>query len=259
MVTVLAFSVATAARADSPTLGAFVSGEAVPVAAVTDQRFLHLSFELERCGRLVRTTWYDANHVLLATDELEATDGKLDRYRYWRPNVDDFASVVRDGQVLRIDRTTDGHASHVELQVTGEVAVGPMIVLAAEREFRQLLSGQHLNFNYAVPEQLASYDFTVSKVAAEGEQHEMEVSPASWLIRPFVRPVTLYFDQDGAFAGLRGRALPVTGSPSHPQPLEVEAHVLRRETRSCSPLPDDQGFARLVQLSGAGSSLPSDR
>jgi hypothetical protein len=244
----IALCAAPLSGAEESTIGTFLYGQAAPIGAPVDARFSRLSFELERCGSIVRTHWYDADQVLLARDELEAPGGRLSRYRYWRLNVQESARITRSGAVLRIDRNADGKSRSAEMTVTEDIAVGPMMALVAERELLQLETGRRLQLNYAVPEQLGTYEFSIIRAGADaGSLREVEVAPASWLVRRFVHSVELYFDRDGGLALLRGRVLPVMGTASREEPLEVEAKVLRRETHNCSTQPGAESSFQWMQ------------
>jgi len=227
-------------------MGTFVSGEATSVDAAPEVRYARLSFELERCGPMLRTTWYDAANVLIATDELEVQENRLIRYRYWRPNIGEWASVVRKGAKIRIERSSEGRLRSAELAAGDDIAVGPMMAMVAERGLGQLAHGVSLSISYAVPEQFAAYDFTLTLVAADGGARHVRVEPGSWLLRKLVRPVNLHFDASGAFSRIQGRVLPVAGSASAPQPLEVDAQVLHRGNRACLATARQPEWERLI-------------
>jgi hypothetical protein len=149
--------------------------------------------------------------------------------------------MIRSGAALMIDRHAGGRGRSDELPVTEDVAAGPMMVLAAQRDLPQLEAGQRLQLSYVVPEKPAIYDFSMVRVAAStGALREVEVTPTSWLVRRFVHPLDLYFDHDGLLTRLHGRILPVMGTAAREEPLEVEARVLRSAVHSCSaqPRPD---------------------
>jgi hypothetical protein len=193
---------------------------------------------MERCGQIFRTTWRNADDALLAADELEYADGALSRYRFARPNVDEWAQVTRDGDALRIEHSENGRIRTGELSASRAIVVGPMIALIAERRLRELTAGKRLQIRYAVPERLAAYDFSVASAASKvGRLSDVEVTADSWLVRQFARPVSFFFSADGRFAGMRGRALPASGEPGRAKPLELDARVLKRIARRCSPVP----------------------
>ena len=219
-------------------LGTFIYGSAEPTVAPSEARYAHLSFEFEQCGALVRTRWFDASHVLLASDELEAPDARLARYRLWRANIGQWTDIRRDGTSLSIERH-DADADHnVQLTVGENIAAGPMLVLNAVRGRAQIESGSPLQVSYAVPEQLAAYDLNLSRMnSPPGSPGGIVVTAASWLIRPFMHPVEFYFDAHGDLTRMRGRVLPVMGSAAHPEPMEADTRVERTESHSCSLQP----------------------
>ena len=234
----------SALSAEEP-LGDVVYGEAVPIGVAPERALSHVSFEMERCGQIFRSTWRNADDALLAADELEYANGTLSRYRFARPNVDEWAHVTRDGDALRIEYSENGRLRTGQLSASRAIVVGPMIALIVERRLRELTAGERLQVRYAVPERFASYDFNVAKAASPvAGLRDVEVAADSWLVRQFARPVSLFFSDDGHFAGMRGRALPASGAPGRPQPLELDARVLKRTARRCSPVPRSDAWFR---------------
>lgn len=233
------------ALSEEEPVGDVVYGEAVPIGVAPEPALSHVSFEMERCGQIFRTTWRNADDALLAADELEYADGTLSRYRFARPNVDEWVQVTRVGDALRIEHSENGRVRTGELSASRAIVVGPMIALIVERRLRELTAGERLQVRYAVPERFAAYDFNVANAASKvGRLRDVEVTADSWLVRQFARPVSLFFSDDGHFAGMRGRALPASGEPGRPQPLELDARVLKRMARRCSPVPRSDAWFR---------------
>jgi hypothetical protein len=228
---------ANVSAGDAP-VGTFVYGSAEPIGAPLEARFAHLSFEFEHCGAFVRTRWFDAGHQLLAFDELEFPDFRLARYRLWRPNIGQSMDMKRDGHVLSIERHDGQSVRNVRLTVGEDIAAGPMLVLDAVRSRQQIGAGNPLQVSYAVPEQMAAYDLSLSRMsggAASGAG--IVVTASSLLIRPFMHPVEFYFDDGGVITRMRGRILPAAGTAEHPLPLEADTRVERTESHSCSTQP----------------------
>ncbi len=219
-------------------VGEVVYGSATPIATAAEPSLSRLSFEMERCGPFLRTIWRGADGVVLAMDELEAANGTLTRYRFARLNIDQWVRVTRDGKVLRVEHSERGRVRSSVLRASPDTIVGPMMALTAEHRLADLIAGEPLTISYAVPEQLAVYEFTIAQSESmRGGMREITVTANSWLVRQFANPVLFYFAGQGEFAGMRGRALPVGGTPGHPQPLEVDAVVRNRESRTCSAVP----------------------
>jgi hypothetical protein len=238
---VIGLGLAITAHAGDATIGTFAYGTAEPLAAPAEARYAHLSFEFEHCGAVVRTRWFDASHVLLAFDELQAPQSRLARYRLWRPNIGQWTDLKRDGTALSIERHEDGAVKSVRLTVNENIAAGPMLVLDAVQERTQIQSGNPLQISYAVPEQMAAYDLNLSRMEpAAGSGGGIVVTASSWLIRPFMHPVEFYFDAQGDLTRMRGRVLPLMGTAAKPVPMEADTRVERTESRSCSLQPQDE-------------------
>ena len=235
---VIGLALAVTVHAGDAVLGTFVYGSAEPTVAPSVARYAHLSFEFEHCGALVRTRWFDASHVLLAFDELQAPDARLARYRLWRPNIGQWTDMKREGTVLSIDRHDAGAVHSVRLTVGDNIAAGPMLVLDAVQERAQIEAGSPRQVSYAVPEQLAAYDLNLSRMnSPAGNPDGIVVTASSWMIRPFMHPVEFYFDAQGEITRMRGRVLPVMGTAARPEPMEADTRVERTESRSCSIQP----------------------
>jgi hypothetical protein len=238
---VLGLGLAVAAQAGDAMVGTFIYGSAEPTVSPSEARYAHLSFEFERCGALVRTRWFDASHVLLAADELQAPSERLTRYRLWRANIGQWTDMKREGTSLSIERHDAGAVHSVRLTVGEDVAAGPMLVLTAVQRHAQIESGIPLQVSYAVPEQLATYDLNLSRmISPAGTPGGILVTASSWLIRPFMHPVEFYFDARGELTRMRGRVLPVMGTAAHPEPMEADTRVERSESRTCSIQPLDE-------------------
>jgi hypothetical protein len=167
--------------------------------------------------------------------------------------------VTRDGNNLRIEHSERGRIRTGVLSASQATVVGPMMALIAERRLGELSAGELLQVHYAVPERLAVYDFTLASAAAKrGGLREVAVTANSWVVRQFANSVSLYFSADGQFAGMRGRALPVSGESGRSQPIELDVHVLRRESRQCSPVPRADDWFRQGSGALAMSGSPGD-
>jgi hypothetical protein len=227
----------TVSAGDAP-LGTIVYGSAAPIGAPPEPRYAHLSFEFEHCGALVRTRWFDANHELLAFDELQFPESRLARYRLWRPNIGQWTDMKREGKTLTIERHDHQAVRSVRLAVGEDISAGPMLVLDALHSQQQIEAGNSLQVSYAVPEQLAAFDLTLVRMSAPaGASAAVVVTASSSLVRPFMHPVEFYFDAAGEITRMRGRVLPATGTAEHPLPMEADTHVERTESRSCSAQP----------------------
>jgi hypothetical protein len=227
----------TASAGDAP-LGTIVYGRAEPIGPPSEPRYAHLSFEFEHCGALVRTRWFDANHELLAFDELQYPESRLARYRLWRPNIGQWTDMKRAGSTLLIERHDHQAVESVRLTVAEDISAGPMLVLDAVRSRQQIEAGNPLQVSYAVPEQMAAFDLSLARMnAPAGVGAAVAVTASSWLIRPFMHPVEIYFDAAGEITRMRGRVLPATGTAEHPLPMEADTRVERSESRNCSTQP----------------------
>jgi hypothetical protein len=238
---VIGVALAVSVHAGDATVGTFVYGSAEPTVSPADARYAHLSFEFEHCGTVIRTRWFDASHVLLAFDELQASEARLVRYRQWRPNIGQWTDIKRDGTTLSIERHEGGAVRSVHLTVREDIAAGPMLVLDAVNGRSQIESGKPVQVSFAVPEQMAAYDLNLSRInATAGSSGGVVVTASSWLIRQFMHPVEIYFDAQGALTGMRGRVLPVMGTAARPEPMEADSRIERTESRSCSIRPLDE-------------------
>jgi hypothetical protein len=238
---VIGLGLAITVHAGDAMVGTFVYGSAEPTVLPAEARYAHLSFEFEHCGAVVRTRWFDASHVLLAFDELQAPEARLARYRLWRPNIGQWTDMKRDGTSLSIERHEAGAVRTVQLTVSENIAAGPMLVLDAVNGRSQIESGNPVQVSYAVPEQMAAYDLNLSRMSAPvGAGGGIVVTASSWVIRPFMHPVEFYFDAQGALTRMRGRVLPVMGTAARPEPMEADTRVERTESHSCSIQPLDE-------------------
>lgn len=230
----------TGSAAEAP-LGTFVYGSAEPLGEPPEPRYAHLSFEFEHCGALVRTRWFDANHELLAADELQVPESRLTRYRLWRPNIGQWMDMKREGNTLVIERHNHEVVKSVRIAVGEDIAAGPMLVLDAVHSRQQIEAGISLQVSYAVPEQMAAFDLSVVRMSAPaGASAALLVTASSWMVRPFMHPVEFDFDAAGDISRMRGRVLPASGTAEHPLPLEADTRVERTESHSCSPQPREE-------------------
>lgn len=225
--------VLAAARAASPE-GEFAEGEARLLSS--DARGGVLAVRFERCGPFVRSEWRDRDGALVAADELESgADSEFASYRYWRPNVAESGIVIRTGRRARIEITSGDERRVREVDAPSDLTLGPMLALRAEQNLRDLRRGKPFVLDYLVPDRFLVLRFSMAAPSrAPGDVH---VSPTSWLVRQSLEPMRFFFDARGTFAGLRGRALPLAGTPQRKEPMPLELRLDHRFRAPCVPAP----------------------
>lgn len=234
---------APAARATLPD-GEFAEGAARVLSA--DARGAVLSVRFERCEEFVRSEWRAHDGALIAADELESgPDDQFSSYRYWRPNVAESGRVIRDGRRVRIEIDSGGERRVRELDAPADLTLGPMMALHAEKHLRDLRRGKPFVIDYLVPDRFMVLRFSMAAPARAVS--DVQVSPTSWIVRQSVEPLRLFFDTQGAFVGLRGRALPLAGTPRRKEPMLLELRLDHRFRATCVPKPATPP-ARLVDL-----------
>jgi len=196
-------------------------------------------FEMGSCGPMLRSHWHDPTGMIIAAEELETGDEVFIRYRYWRPNVEESAAVTRSGpKTLLIEMDQSGRKERREVQVEGEIAAGPMMTFLAQSALMKLKDGDTIPMRYVVPDKFAAYTFNLARTRApEASRFGVSVTPESWVARQFSKDLTVYFDANGEFQGMKGPSLPAMGTPKRKQALDLEVMVNRRYSRPCSPNP----------------------
>jgi hypothetical protein len=234
-VLVIACMVATARAA--PLEGEFAEGEARLLSA--DARGAVLSVRFERCGQFVRSEWRGRGGALIAADELESgAESQFARYRYWRPNVAESGTVIRNGRRARIEITSSGERRVREVDAPTDLTLGPMLALRAEQNLRDLRRGKPFVIDYLVPDRFMVLRFSMATPARAPS--DVHVSPTSWLVRQTLEPMRFVFDAQGTFVGLRGRALPLAGTPQRKEPMPLELRLDHRFRAACVPEPGAQ-------------------
>jgi hypothetical protein len=225
-----------AAYPGSETLGEFTAGDAFPLREHHDSPQLNrIVFEVSQCGPMLRSRWHDPLGRLLAAEELEVGEEGFRRYRYWRPNIAESAVVTRNGSTLSIELQQSGRTQQREITISGDIAAGPLFLLAQDH-LPELREGRKVPMRYLVPERFATYTVNFSEAASAGSERFGVSATMAGLARR-TKPVTVYFDTEGRFQGLRGSTLPVAGTPDNKQPLELDVVVSRHFSRPCSPQP----------------------
>src|SRR5688572_26577792 len=152
------------------TLGEFTAGDAFPLREQEDSPQLNrIVFEVGQCGPMLRSRWHDPLGRLLAAEELEVGEDGFRRYRYWRPNIAESATVTRNGSTLLIELQQDGRTQQREITISGDIAAGPLFLLAQEH-LPELREGRKVPMRYLVPERFAAYTVNFSEAASTGSE-----------------------------------------------------------------------------------------
>lgn len=232
-------SMAIAVGEPSETVGQFAAGDAFPMQALNIPQLSRIVFEMGSCGPMLRSHWHDPTGMIIAAEELETGDEGFIRYRYWRPNVKESAVVTRSGpNTLSIEMEQSGRKERREVEVEGEIAAGPMMTFLAQSSLMKLKEGGTVPVRYVVPDKFAAYTFNLARTGGpETARFGVSVTPDSWVARQFSKDLTVYFDANGDFQGMKGRSLPAMGTAKRTQALDLEVMVNRRYSRPCSPNP----------------------
>jgi hypothetical protein len=226
--------------APSSAVGQFAAGDAFPLASQDNPQLSRLVFELGSCGPMLRSHWHDPTGMIIAAEELETGDAGFVRYRYWRPNVEESAVVTRSGpNTVSIELEQAGRKERREVEVSGDIAAGPMMTVLAQDSLTKLKEGDTVPVRYVVPDKFAAYTFNLARAARQSEASRIGISVTadSWAARGLTKNLTVYFNSNGEFQGLRGPSLPAIGTPQRKQALDLDVMVNRRYSRPCSPDP----------------------
>lgn len=238
--------IAAASAADaSSALGEYASGDAFPLESRNIPQLSRLVFEMGTCGNMQRSHWHDPSGMIVAAEELETDDSGLVRYRYWRPNVDESGVVTRVGDTLKFEVDQAGVKQQKEITMPDDATIGPMMTILTQSKISTLKEGGKVPLRYIAAGHMAAYKYTLvraipastSDAPEDSTRLGVTVTPQSWVVRQFSRSLTMYFDADGHFEGLRGATLPVMGTAGRNVPLDLDAVVNRRYSRPCSPAP----------------------
>jgi hypothetical protein len=224
--------------ASSTVVGQFAAGEAFPLEGQDQPQMSRLVFEMGSCGPMVRSHWHDPTGLIVAAEELETNDAGLVRYRYWKPNVQESAVVTRSGpNTFSIEIDHAGHKEQREVETKGDISAGPLAVLA-QSSLVKLKGGGTVPLRYLVPNKFAAYTFNLARAGtAEVSRFGVSVTGDSWGARQLTKNLTMYFDANGEFQGMRGPSVPAINSPESKETLNLDVMVNRHYSRPCSPSP----------------------
>lgn len=96
---------------------------------------------------------------LTAADELLWDGEDFKSYRYERPSVGETARVDRHGEELFYEQHVNGVTRRNRERFDERVAVGPTVILWAQRHWNELAAGRDLTVRYAVLDQLRTFEF----------------------------------------------------------------------------------------------------
>jgi hypothetical protein len=224
--------------ASSTIVGQYSSGDAFPLGGADVPQMSRLVFEIGSCGPMIRSHWHDPTGLIVAAEELETGDAGFVRYRYWKPNVEESAVVTRSGpKTLAIEINRAGRKESREVEVDGEIAAGPLAVLA-QSSLVKLKDGDKVPVHYLVPSKFAAYPFNLARTdPAQASRIGVSFTGDSYSARQFAKGLTMYFDANGEFEGMRGPSVPAISVPQGKQTLDLDVMVNRHYSRPCSPAP----------------------
>jgi hypothetical protein len=224
--------------ASSTIVGQYASGDAFPLEASDVPQMSRIVFEIGSCGPMTRSHWHDPSGLIVAAEELETGDDGFVRYRVWKPNVEESAVVTRSGPksvIIEINRA--GRKETREVEVDGDITAGPLAVLA-QTSFVNLKDGGKLPVRYLVPNKFAAYTFNLARTpTALATRVNVSFTGDSYPARQFAKGLTMYFDANGEFQGMRGPSVPAISVPQRKQALDLDVMVNRHYSRPCSPTP----------------------
>jgi hypothetical protein len=222
----------------STVVGQYASGDAFPLEGEEVPQMSRLVFEIGSCGPMIRSHWHDPSGLIVAAEELETGDEGFVRYRYWKPNVDESAVVTRSGpKTLAIEINHAGHKETREVEMDGEFSAGPLALLA-QNSLVKLRGGDKVPVRYLVPNKFTAYTFNLARTgSAQPPSIGVSFTGDSFSARQFSKGVTMFFDANGEFQGMRGPSMPAISVPQRKQALDLDVMVNRHYSRPCSPTP----------------------
>jgi len=218
-------------------VGQFASGDAFPLEKDLPQ-MSRLVFEIGSCGPMIRSHWHDPTGLIVAAEELETGEAGFVRYRYWKPNVEESAIVTRSGpNSVSIEMNQSGRKERREVQVSGDIAAGPLALLA-QSSLVKLKGGDKVPLSYLVPDKFAALSVNLARTQSkQASRFDVAVTSDSWSARQFAKGLTMYFDANGEFSGMRGPSVPAISVPQRRQAIDLDVMVNRHYSRPCSPTP----------------------
>jgi hypothetical protein len=196
------------AAAESPGLLVY-SGQVVPHGATTpvfeyvrhvDQRAerrisTHVTRRIDGSPVLWQQATHDAGYRLRTFTEIHGQTGVTGRLS------------VSAGQ-LRLTRTRNGETENTVLPAGLPVVVGPTLFGFIQTHRARLAAGATVAFQFALPDQLATYVFEVRRTHADDSRTTFEVRPRSWWVGLAIEPMYVVFDRAGRAIEYRGRIPP---------------------------------------------------
>jgi hypothetical protein len=171
--------------------------------------------------------------VLVAEDELTLIDGRLQRYRYRRPNVAETASVERVGDEILLVQEIAGKRAERREKFDATVTVGPTLVLYIQQHWAALMNGQELRTRHCVLDHLRSFTFRLALDRARSAGTGLAVvkmTPVHPTVRAVVSPAYFALTSDGhRLESITGRVLPRVPDGDAGRPVVGELVI---ETRS---------------------------
>jgi len=185
------------------------------------QRGTRMAFEAQRCGDSMRSVWRDAEQRIVAEEDLLFVGERWVRYRLQRLNVGVDVTAQRETDGIRVTIRRGEATREVRLRSAESLMVGSTLVSFLAAAMPNLRAGRTVDFDYLVADRGTSVRLRaklVSGAAPRGAAVRLEA--ASPMLRPFVPPTQLQFDERGELQSMAGRLVPQGGDATNPQSLE---------------------------------------
>ena len=173
----------------------------------------------------IRGGFYDPEGTLVAADEYVSRDGQFVRYSYERFNIDERASVERQGHRVLFTQNWRGRTRFEEHPHDKNFVAGPAVVPRIRQHWDRLLDGGTVEIRYAVLDQLRPFGFHLREdsSARTPGRVAIEMRAASFLVRFFIDPLRFVLSADGTrLYSITGRTLPVGVEDGEPRSINAE-------------------------------------
>ena len=180
-----------------------------------------MAFEAWRCGSAMQSAWRASDGRVVAEEELAFDGERWVRYRLHRPNVALEVVARREADGVRLTIRQGSDTRQVSLRSAGELIAGPTLVTHLAGSLPRLRAGKTAEFDYLVADHGMVLRLRAKSTGgAVGGIASIRLEAASPLLRPFVPPTTLQFDERGELLSMSGRLVPQAGDVKNPQSLE---------------------------------------
>jgi peptidoglycan/LPS O-acetylase OafA/YrhL len=155
----------------------------------SQRKVISFRWDLDRGdGSVWKSQYRSIDGVLIAEDRVVWNAGRVARYQYHRPTINERAEVERrDGKIL-YTQVMDGRTRTGNETDRDNFTVGPTLVPYLQAHWQEVLAGKRLPITYGVPDQLRSYEFEAQREGSPSAGADVVVRfrPANLLYRMFV-------------------------------------------------------------------------